>query len=1214
MRKLSAALAAQVVLYASSLLLVSMVPVERALAQTTSGTLRGQVLDDGGKGLAGAKVVIVNEENQNTRATITDANGGYEVFFLPPGLYRITSSLANYTEGTTSHFAIPLNCITPLRPPDITLRPLNQPGPVSAQPAATPTAAAVPGINTTDSTRRGNFTSDQIQSLPLGGQTDMRTFDELASLLPGVSPPPYTPGVRGPGVGFGIGTAGEFSVNGSRARSNNFTVDGSDDNDPDVGVRRQGFVALVPQSIESINELEVSTLLWDAELGRNFGSQVNAVTRNGGSRYHGEAYGFLTDSALNARNFFDYTQKDPFTRSQTGFVVGGPAWDDATQFFGSFEHITIHDSSEQNFATPTESDRRFLGLPDFGLLAPPTAINPDFQFLETKRGATPLGQNVLSFYPLPNNPGGPYGGNTFTQVIPANGTGSLFSVKVDRRFGGKNTLSARYNFTSDDRILPVINRAINSTTRSATGTQDLSLILTTQLGAGIYNNARFSYGRTLLNFSPFPGSPLVFTGGKSSVLSSNGEPTTFPSTTTQIGEVSIEPFSSVGVDTSTFPQSRADNTFQYADTASKEFGAHSIKIGVDVRRLQLNSMLDRNFRPQVVYGYGTLTTGALASSGTEPNPFTFTPTGTQLLSGVQLADLGLLPSSIFQTLTAGTPDSTIGLRFTEYNFFFNDNWRISKRVTLDYGLRYEYNTVPYDASGSIGNALSLKGLPAPGSPALDTPARVDAFNEAVAAYKQFLGGRTGIYDPYSKDIAPHAGFAWDPWGDGKTAVRAGYGIYYDAILGAVVSQSRNVFPNEIPINVDPSFTGSNIFILNTPATLKLTGASGNQTVTVPLIAPGTVNQLGGTPADFVALIGQLFLQNQRGGGLAFTLPEKNLRTPYDQQWHLTIERQIGRDLSISVAYVGSKGNRLTRLTTPNLGPNVTPRVLVDPDPSKVITGVTVPTVATDCRLQPGGLCDVQPNRPDAFLGAFEVFSNSASSIYHSLQVEARKRLSQSFSLTSSYTWSHAIDDVSDLFPIAGAPVLPEDSNNLALERASANFDMRQRFTASATWNLPVYQENSALARVLGGWQLAGIFQANSGQPFTLNVPVDANFDGNLSDRPSTTNGLTFTSGGRQAVAMAPGASVSSFVVLGQDGMVGRNTVRGDSFVNLDLALIKNFRITESQKLTFRAEFFNALNRPNFGLPIGVIGAPGFGSAVDTINPARMIQFALKYGF
>ena len=154
--------------------------------------------------------------------------------------------------------------------------------------------------------RVSNFSGGLFEALPVGGATPMRSFDEFAQLAPGVAPPPYTPGARGPGVGFGVGTAGEFSVNGMRARSNNFSVDGSDNNDPDVGVRRQGFVALVPQPIESINDFAIATLLWDTELGRNFGSQLNAVSAYGGNAYHGNLYDFFKDSRLNERNLFDY--------------------------------------------------------------------------------------------------------------------------------------------------------------------------------------------------------------------------------------------------------------------------------------------------------------------------------------------------------------------------------------------------------------------------------------------------------------------------------------------------------------------------------------------------------------------------------------------------------------------------------------------------------------------------------------------------------------------------------------------------------------------------------------------------------------------------------------------------------------------------------------------------------------------------------------------
>ena len=243
-------------------------PAPGAGAQTTSGTLIGQVFGDNNAPLGGAKVTVVNENNGNTRATRTIADGSYTVSFLTPGSYTITASLDQYTEGSIKGFIIPLNATTPLNPPRITLShagatapttPNTGPttpstGPTATGPATGPRPSTGPAaqaelspmINITDPTRRANFDHTQIVTLPLGGISEIRTFDELALLAPGVAPPPYTPGVRGPGVGFGIGTAGEFSVNGSRSRSNNFTVDGSDNNDIDVGVRRQGFVALVP--------------------------------------------------------------------------------------------------------------------------------------------------------------------------------------------------------------------------------------------------------------------------------------------------------------------------------------------------------------------------------------------------------------------------------------------------------------------------------------------------------------------------------------------------------------------------------------------------------------------------------------------------------------------------------------------------------------------------------------------------------------------------------------------------------------------------------------------------------------------------------------------------------------------------------------------------------------------------------------------------------
>ena len=1186
-------------------------------------TLTGEVVDHSGSALPNARVAVINKSNGHTKANETDEYGNYSISDLPWENYILIAPVTEGAQEIIEAINVGIKTENVVALPITLVQAPNQ----SQSSSQSNVRVGRPKlVNTLDATRSANLTARQITSLPLGGATNMRTFDELAMLVPGVAPPPYTPGVRGPGVGFGVGTAGEFSVNGMRARSNNFAVDGSDNNDPDVGVRRQGFVALVPQSLESINDFSISTLLWDAELGRNFGSQVNAVSKYGGHEFHGQAYAFFTDSRLNARNFFDYTGgvsggKDPFTRTQSGFVIGGPITHRNTQFFSSFEHIDVNASTERHFSTPRMDERRFLNQPNFGVLDPLRENNRSV-FFATTLGTAPLGRNVLAFYPEPNNAGGPYGQNTYTEVLPAAGSGDVFSFRVTRQFAEGMVLNTRYNFTDDDRVVPSINQAIRSTIRAETRTQNLSLIFDTALPSGFFNQARFSYGRTRSNFSERLDDPFIF--ANRSIETVSGIPRPVPSQTGPLGEVTVQPFSPVGVEGSTFPQNRVDNTFQYADSMFITLSDHSIKFGGDIHRIQLNTRQERNYRPQAVYGNALLNFGSIDLGALGNIPFTPSPgSGQQLVSGLQLATIGL-PSSIFQTIASGTPDPTIGLRFIDYGFFVNDNWRVGRNFSLDYGVRYEYTSVPHEVNGRIESALRLNNLPSSGGSPADTPERTAAFNEAINAYREVLGGRARIYEPDPNNFGAHVGFAWAPRSKGKifnvnTAVRAGYGIYYDTILGAVVSQSRNVFPNEIPLNVDPTFGGFDVFDLRNPSFMRVEDGRFGRINPIPLIATGSLNQFGGSPEDFVALIGDLFVKNRRGGGLAFTLPAKNLRTPYAQQWHLTLERQISDDYLMSAAYVGTKGTKLTRLTTPNLGPNVTTLIPVS-------TGFTTPDNPNPRPLDLIGLPpflvipkdaeSIRRERPVPALGPYRIFENSASSNYHALQIEARKRYSHGYTFTVAYTWSHAIDDVSDIFPLGGAPVLSQNSSNYRLERANASFDVRHRLATSLVWDLPFYLGSTGTkAQWLGGWQIASIFQANTGQPFTLNVPVDANFDGNLTDGPSTTEGIVFVHGhGPSQIALESDGDVTNFFAFGQDGFVGRNTLRGDSFINLDLSLSKTFSFSGEKNLIFRAESFNLLNRANFGLPIRAIGAPGFGSAVDTVNPARIIQFALRYSF
>ncbi|MFY9553540.1 MAG: carboxypeptidase-like regulatory domain-containing protein, partial [Blastocatellia bacterium] len=613
-------------------LLMFAAPSPIVAAQSTSGTISGPVFDDKDKPLPDVKVTVVNEQNGNARATLTDQNGEYSVPFLPPGIYTVTVSATGFSKASVLHVRIELNKMNVVLPP-IRLAPeavgVTQP-PSSGSSGANPIEVHLL-VNISDPARRGNFNDLQLEALPLGGATDMRSFDELAFLVAGVAPPPYTPGVRGPGVGFGIGTAGEFAVNGARARSNNFTVDGSDNNDPDVGVRRQGFVTLVPQSLESVQEFQISTLLWDAQGGRNAGSQVNAVSRGGGNSFHGQAYGFLTDSSLNARNFFDYTGgvsggKDPFTRTQAGLVIGGPVVVDRTQLFGSFEHEKLNASREQHFAAPTLAERNFLGFlgrflgkapGSFSVLHARPASERNFIFTATPgAGATPLGNNILSLYPAPNNVAGPYGSNTYTAILPADGAGSIASLRVNHRLTANTTLSGRYNFTDDERVLPAINRAIGSTISSATRTQNLSLIADTALSPRLFSQARFSYGRTRLRFPEYENNPFRFQASSQVLIGGQA----FPSRTGSIGELLIEPFSPVGIDDYTFPQGRVNNTFQYAEAISWSVLGHSLRLGADIRRFQLNSFQDRLHRPLVVFGNGALALGSFLVSGPNDPP------------------------------------------------------------------------------------------------------------------------------------------------------------------------------------------------------------------------------------------------------------------------------------------------------------------------------------------------------------------------------------------------------------------------------------------------------------------------------------------------------------------------------------------------------------------------------------------------------------------
>ncbi|MEK6282573.1 MAG: TonB-dependent receptor [Acidobacteriota bacterium] len=1268
-------------------LFLCLIPICSAHAQdNVTGSFGGEVKDSvTGTGIPGATVRIMHQDTGVPIAKLTDANGRFHQGQLPPGDYVITFSRQGYVtqsqqwsitamKPTVLIPPLPLVAKTTVVAPDTTAAatptpqagatPVQSTEPTTGQPA-TPaetvvaTEANIRGeINTIDAQRGGTYSRQKVSTLPLGSTTLTRTFDELGLLLPGVAPAPQTLGtVAGPGVGAGVGSAGQFTVNGLRSRANNFTVDGSDNNDEDIGVRRQGFLALVPQPIESVQEYQVITLLAPAQYGRNFGAQVNAVSRSGGNQTHGMIYGLINSSQLNARNPFDYVgpnttiplqgrvlnadrqtlgafrnvfvngvqrfetnragAEDSFTLGQGGFVLGGPLVPSVDEtgaprstgrslfYFISAEGHLLNANKEESFAVPTVEERGVFRTGATGLFFDP--LNPADAAVAFP--TTVPGDAIFSFFPFPNNPNGVYGRNTFTTVLPASGQGKILSGKVNANFSIFNKpqeFVTRYNFTDDWRDIPVTGGALFSTLRPRVRTQNFSTFLNTNLSGlnsanPVLNQFRASYGRTRLIFDEVRDTSFLIPSEFARTLQPGEQQfllnaqtlfnVTLPGNTAvryltapstertlnqfgsnalaPLGQLNVAGYSPVGVDVFNFPQSRVNNTYQLADTVSTQFGSHSVAFGADLRRTELNSELPRNARPLLTFNAFPNFASILGLGGIPGRPFF---TGTDLASASA-------PSGAFQALSVGN-DSKINLRYYQLDFFGQDQWRIRGNLSLSFGLRYEYNTVPKSANNKIEGTFGAT-LPA-----------------SISDLRQFIAGRTEIFDADKNNFAPRFSIAYSPqiFRDRTTVIRAGAGVFYDQILGAVVSQSRNVFPTFLNTNFAgglPTGTDFNIFTPN----LAFITCPGF-TSPVPLVQPGTLNRLNPqVPLNCFTNITQSLFPS----GFPSTLPAKTLNTPGAYQYGLTLEQQLSDGLVFSAAYVGTRGRHLLRQTTPNQGQNAI----------VVITDV-VPT------LQPTATGFVRDplGRSLPKIGGVTIFTADANSRYDALQLQLRGRynLLGATNFQVNYTYGKATDDVSDVFDLAGAPALPQNSLTFAGERAAANFDVRHRVSSNYITDLSSWgKNNSFLHAIFNALEVAGTGTFQTGQPFTVNSIFDVNLDGNLTDRLDNTSGITLADDRAQPLRLT-GNPISMLANLGQDGKVPRNSFRSSNLWVTNAAVVKTVRFSESTRLIFRTDVFNVFNRANYGIPVRYLESPGFGRATDTVTPGRRIQFGLKLAF
>jgi hypothetical protein len=1145
------------------LLVISILGAGHAYAQVTGATLSGTVMDPSGSAVPNVQVSITNPATGVTRVITTDASGFYTGPNLLPGTYEVTVSAQGFTTEVLGGITLTVGAQQVL---NLTMHV----GQISQKVVVTTEAM---GVQLASSTLSAVVEASTVVGLPLNG----RSWTDLANLQPGVSgiETQVQFGDSGRGNrGFGA----QLTISGSRPQQNNYRLDGISINDYANG--GPGSVLGGNLGVDAVEEFSVLTSTYSAEYGKTSGGVVNAISRAGTNQFHGSAFEFLRNNALDARNFFDPAKIPAFRRNQFGASAGGPIRSDRTFFFGAYEGIRqakgvgrgdvvpslAARGLQADGKTPTTAVLCSIAQSGPGGCAPHPLDYSGYSTVPNPDPTTGIDQSVLPYlglYPLPN--GAPIGNG---DVAAFNFTGhrvvreDYFTARIDHHFSDKDSIFGTYMFdrtpfTSDEPLGVVMLGAI-------TKRQILAIEETHTFNPGFVNTIRLGYNRDFVNNNkPIKAlNPLAENPSIGTVPGHFAPGCQCPDGIT---------FMEGGVNGA--PQYLYRwNSYQVYDDAFLTKGLHSLKFGFSFERDQDNQTTFSEQNGLFAFGSmnALLTNQAKRLRATQP----------ALLTG------------------RGMRNSIVGA-------YIQDDWHIRPSLTLNLGLRYEMSTVPTEAHGKLSNLYNLT----------DAQPHCGTLDPACVATGPFF------LNPTLRNFAPRVGFAWDPFHDGKTAVRGGFGIFDSLpMLYQFLTLNGQTYP---------FFNIGNVNACGTP----------------PCLAPG----------DFPALgFSKISVGKSQMASVEYK-PHRN----YVMQWNLNIQREFARDLTATVGYVGSHGvHQAFRVDDADMViPTLTSAGYLFP---QVDANGNIPTPA--CIADPT-VCN-PPSRINENVGSIRYMNWAGSTFYDALQAGVAKKLSHGFTVQGSFTWAKSIDTSSGV--IAGDGF----SNSISslqwfdlkhLTRAVSDFNVGRTLVISAMWTLPTVKSASGpLGFVTNGWELGAIFKANDGVPFsalfgtggdptgTLSSddyaypnrvagcnPVDLNFRQNP-------NGPLYVKPNCFAVPTAPNAAFyNAAAPLGCNqfigdpallqcfnlrGNAGRNIMNGPGLTNLDFSIFKNnhiSRISETFNVQFRAEFFNILNHANFNVPdlgngnndifdgTGAVNSTA-GLLTTTTTDPREIQFALKF--
>jgi hypothetical protein len=993
-------------------------------------------------------------------------------------------------------------------------------------------------VDTTSATLGSVETERRILSLPL---VERDAF-QLGLLQAGVYPPDEDDGSSNP-----------FSVSGQRSESLSFLVNGADNND------FLGNNAVVDPNPDALGEFKILTNNYEAEYGRTQGGIVNQVIKAGTNSFHGDLFEFFRNDALNADNYFLHATT-PFKRNTFGGTLGGPIRKDKTFFFVSYQGVRRHEGQvgpTLQVLSPAERTGDFSEVPD--QLVNPITGDP---YLNNQVPVNPVIANYIAKYlPLPNQ-----AGNNFISAPVEVDQDDQGIFRIDHHIGQKDSLYVSYIIDNLSQNVPFQIESGASTGGNVPTGSGFNTSLRTQLGS---INWLHTFNSTVVN-------EFIFAANRSATLQDVPHDTTSPSA---LGFTNVSPDDPAGtappiMSTTSFslgpnpqgPTKLHDVTFHFQDSVSINHGHHDFKFGADIRRVRNN--FDFDFDNNGAFDFG--------------------PDGG--VTGNYLVDF---VGGFFDNYTQFSR-AVYGIRTTSWHFFGQDSWKIKKRLTLNYGLRYEYNTPLEDPHNEIqGFFPGQQSTKFPGAP----PGVLFAGDPGTP--------NNALTYPDRNNFAPRFGFAFDVLGNSKLVMRGGIGIFYDIEDGALNLQFGGEAPFGHVINIntnDYSGVSPSVDPIADPFT-----AFGQLN---PFPTGGVVGNTFGVPAISFAY-----------------LVDPHFRTPYSENVNYGLQYQITPDTMIEADYVGTFSRKSIATQDVNA-----------PLPSLLrqqFNNYGFP-LDEDC-ARPLAACVNATTDPDATAtGAVQLFTDlsAGSSSTNQLQLTVDKRFSHGFNIRGAYTFSKTLDNQSGFRYNSSVFTNPFD---FAFDRGPANFDVRHRLVISGIWQLPLDRPfrngNGLMRRIAEGWEMSGIATFQSGTPFTIFSENDSSQEEIFEDRadqvgpnhifdPRSQRVFTSDCGGAPPLGhfyFDPTAYACTLstdggtVPLFSFGNSPRNALRGPGRNNFDLTIGRTFKFGESKSVEFRSEFFNAFNHTQFFNPDHFGGDLNFGQIVQSRDP-RIIQLALKFYF